>query len=138
MDEEIYTVHERAPTPETFIELREAADMAPRSREAVDRGLPNSTYAVIVVHEPVDETVGMGRIVGDDGAVYHITDMAVHPDHQRRGLGTAIMEYLLEYIRTTAPPQAYVNLMADIDGFYEQFGFEETRPASKGMYLRTE
>lgn len=138
MDEERYTVHERAPTPETFVELRDAADMAPRSREAVERGLPNSIYAVIVVHEPSGETVGMGRIVGDDGAVYHVTDMAVHPDHQHRGLGTAIMEHILEYIRTTAPPQAYVNLMADIDGFYEQFGFEETRPASKGMYLRTE
>ncbi|MFB6359775.1 MAG: N-acetyltransferase, partial [Halobacteriales archaeon] len=31
-----------------------------------------------------------------------------------------------------------VNLMADVDGFYERFGFEETRPASKGMYLRTD
>ena len=38
----------------------------------------------------------------------------------------------------TAPPQAYVNLLADVDGFYEQFGFVETRPASKGMSLRTD
>jgi len=31
-----------------------------------------------------------------------------------------------------------VNFLADVDGFYEQFGFEETCPASKGMYFRTE
>jgi GNAT superfamily N-acetyltransferase len=92
---------------------------------------------VIAVHDPTGETVGMARIVGDDGAVYHICDMVVRPDHQRRGLGTLLMERLLAYIEATAPPQAYVNLMADVDGFYERFGFEETRPASKGMYLRT-
>jgi GNAT superfamily N-acetyltransferase len=111
--------------------------MTPRSREAVERGLPNSVAGVIAVHDPTGETVGMARIVGDDGAVYHICDMVVRPDHQRRGLGTLLMERLLAYIEATAPPQAYVNLMADVDGFYERFGFEETRPASKGMYLRT-
>lgn len=48
------------------------------------------------------------------------------------------MESLLGYVEKTAPPRASVNLFADVDGFYERFGFEETRPASKGMYLRTD
>ena len=132
-----YDLRERVATPEEFQRLRAAADMTARSREAVERGLPNSLYGVVVVDEPSGETVGMGRVVGDDGAVYHVSDMAVDPDHQRRGLGTAIMEALLGYIEGTAPPRAYVNLMADVDGFYERFGFEETRPASKGMHYRT-
>lgn len=133
-----YTLVERLPTPEEFQNLRDANDMAPRSRAAVERGLPNSLYAVVLVHAPSGEPVGMGRIVGDDGTVFHVCDMAVHPAHQDRGLGTAIMNALLEYIEDTAPPRAYVNLMADVEGFYERFGFEDTRPASKGMYLRTD
>ena len=133
-----YTVRNDLPTVDDFLALRESAGMAPRSREAVERGLPNSVEGAIAVHDPTGETVGMARIVGDDGAVYHICDMVVHPDHQRLGLGTRLMERLLAYIEETAPPQAYVNLMADVDGFYEQFGFAETRPASKGMYLRTD
>ncbi|ELY90629.1 N-acetyltransferase GCN5 [Natrialba hulunbeirensis JCM 10989] len=133
-----YSIREELPTPETFATLREAADMPPRSREGIEQGLPNSVYGVIVVHEPSGETVGMGRIVGDGGTVYQISDMAVHPDHQRQGLGTQIMTQLESYLETEAPPSAYVNLMADIDGFYESFGYEETRPASKGMYRRTE
>ncbi|MEF8886340.1 MAG: GNAT family N-acetyltransferase [Haloarculaceae archaeon] len=132
-----YDLRERVATPEEFQRLRAAADMAARSREAVERGLPNSVYGVVVVDERTGETVGMGRVVGDDGAVYHVSDMAVDPDHQRQGLGTAVIEALLSYIEETAPPDAYVNLMADVDGFYERFGFEETRPASKGMYYRT-
>jgi ribosomal protein S18 acetylase RimI-like enzyme len=133
-----YTLRDEAPSVADFRRLRAAAGMTDRPREAVERGLPNSLFAVTVVHEPTGEVVGMGRIVGDDGAVYHVCDMAVHPDHQRRGLGTRVMERLLGYLDETAPPGAYVNLMADVDGFYERFGFEETRPASKGMYLRTE
>ena len=130
-----YELVERLPTVEEFVGLRAAADMAPRSREGVERGLPNSLYGCVV--EAGGEAVAMGRVVGDGGAVFHVTDMAVHPDHQRRGLGTAVMEAILGYIEGAAPPRAYVNLMADVDGFYERFGFEETRPASKGMDRRT-
>jgi GNAT superfamily N-acetyltransferase len=133
-----YTVRDDLPTVDTFLDLRASADMAPRSREAVERGLPNSVVGVVAVHDPSGETVGMARIVGDDGAVYHICDMVVQPAHQGRGLGARLMERLLAYVEETAPPQAYVNLVADVDGFYEQFGFTEIAPASKGMYLRTE
>lgn len=135
---ETYAVEERIPTPTEFVALRDATGLPPRSREGVERGLPNSVFGVVVVHEPTQETVGMGRIVGDGGTVFQIGDMAVHPDHQRQGLGAKIIEALLAYLDREAPPDSYVNLVADVDGFYEQFGFEEVRPDSKGMYLRTE
>jgi GNAT superfamily N-acetyltransferase len=114
--------------------------MAERSREAVECGLPNSQYAVTIVDtDGTEETVvGMARVVGDGGSVYHICDMVVHPDHQRQGLGSELMDALVDWIAETAPPKAYVNLMADVDGFYEQWGFERTAPASKGMYWRVE
>jgi len=131
-----YELRESPPTVDRFLELRDAAGMAERSREAVERGLPNSLYAVTVVETESEVVVGMARVVGDDGSVYHISDMAVHPDHQRQGLGSRLMDALMEWITETAPPKAYVNLMADVDGFYEQWGFERTAPASKGMYYR--
>jgi ribosomal protein S18 acetylase RimI-like enzyme len=136
MASDAYTVVERAPTADEFQSLRAAADMAARPRDGVATGLPNSLFAVTVVHDPTGDAVGMGRVVGDGGAVFHVTDMAIHPDHQRRGLGTRVMEAVLEYLDEHAPRGAYVNLMADVDGFYERFGFSETRPASKGMFLR--
>ncbi|AXR76401.1 GNAT family N-acetyltransferase [Natrarchaeobaculum sulfurireducens] len=132
-----YAIREQLPEPETFAGLRDAAGMSPRSLEGIERGLSNSIYGVVAIYRPTGEVVGMGRIVGDGGTVYQISDMAVHPDHQRRGLGTRIMARLEAYIDETAPPNAYVNLLADVDGFYERFGYEETRPASKGLYRRT-
>ena len=151
-----YELRDDPPTPDEFVALRDAADMAPRSREGVERGLPNSLFAVTVVHHPEavesdvaakseneprvesedGEVVGMARIVGDGGSVYHVCDMAVHPDHQRQGLGSRMMERLLSYLDGNAPDRAYVNLMADVEGFYERFGFEYTAPASRGMFLR--
>ncbi|XVH30866.1 GNAT family N-acetyltransferase [Haloferacaceae archaeon DSL9] len=130
-----YEFRDDPPTVDDFLRLREAAGMAARSREAVARGLPNTTFGVTVYRD--DVAVGMGRIVGDGGSVYQIADMAVDPDHQGAGLGTAIMDRLMAYLEANAPSGAYVNLIADVEGFYERWGFEEVRPASRGMYLRT-
>ncbi|MDH5021602.1 GNAT family N-acetyltransferase [Halobacterium rubrum] len=113
-----YELREALPTVERFQELRAAAGMSARSREGVERGLPNSVYGVTVVEEGSD-TVGMARIVGDGGSVYHVCDMVVHPDHQLQGLGTQLMDAVMAYLDEHAPPNAYVNLTVDVDGFYE-------------------
>ncbi len=133
-----YEIRDEVPDPETFVALRDAAGMAPRSLEAAARGLPNTLYGAIAVDTSTGETVGMARVVGDGGAVYHICDMAVHPDHQRRGLGTRLMDALIAYLDEHAPETAYINLLADVDGFYERWGFERTAPATKGIWLPRE
>ncbi|WP_224332282.1 GNAT family N-acetyltransferase [Haloprofundus halobius] len=136
-----YEVRATVPSVETYLSLREAAGMRPRSREGAERGLPNTLFAATAFAVDGDGTetpVGMGRVVGDGGTVYQIVDMAVRPDHQGEGLGTRVMEQLVVFLDEEAPPNAYVTLVADVDGFYERFGFEETRPASKAMSLRDE
>jgi GNAT superfamily N-acetyltransferase len=130
-----YELREMVPGPERYVELREAGDMNPKSLEAARRGLSNTVYGLSVVETKQGETVGMARIVGDEGVVDVICDMVVPPDHQGQGLGTRLMDALMDYVEDEAPETAYINLIADVDGFYEQWGFEETRPVSKGMFL---
>lgn len=116
-----------------YCELRVAAGLSARSRDAAARGLPNSLYAVCVRQD--ERLIGMGRIVGDGGCNYEIVDMAVHPDFQRRGLGTRIMTALMDYLADEAPSSAYVSLIADegAPALYTRFGFQPTAPASVGM-----
>ena len=98
-----YRFREEPPTPEEHVALREAAGMKPRTEVAARRGLPNSTFAVTVRTTEIDELVGMGHLVGDGGCYYQLVDIAVHPDHQGRGLGTKVVEALLDHLRENAP-----------------------------------
>jgi GNAT superfamily N-acetyltransferase len=79
----------------------------------------------------------MGRVIGDGGWYFHVIDMAVLPDHQRQGLGAAVLDRLLAEIRDRAPAGAWVNLLADPPGraLYRRRGFAETAPGSIGMAL---
>ena len=76
-------------------------------------------------------------MIGDGGWYFHIVDMAVLPEHQGRGLGGAILDALLQRIRTEAPKGAWVSLLADPPGraLYTRRGFTETAPDSIGMAL---
>lgn len=81
----------------------------------------------------------MGRVIGDGGCCFHIIDMAVFPEHQRRRLGDAVITELLDLVRAEAPPGAYVSLLADVPGrrLCARHGFVEPAPDSIGMALRT-
>jgi ribosomal protein S18 acetylase RimI-like enzyme len=91
--------------------------------------------ATHVVEDATGVTVGMGRLIGDGGWYFHVVDMAVLPEHQRRGLGDLILTELLARIRRDAPEGAYVTLLADPPGrkLYAKHGFSDTAPASVGM-----
>jgi GNAT superfamily N-acetyltransferase len=80
------------------------------------------------------ELVGIGRLL-DDGALYAaIWDMIVLPGAQRRGVGRAILERLLEHAST----RTIVVLVATPAGrpLYEEHGFRAESGSSVGMLLR--
>ncbi len=123
------------PEVETYRRLRRIAGLSEKSVEAAARGLPNTLFAVTILWH--GQTVAMGRVVGDGGCFYQITDMAVEPAHQGKGLGKMIMRALVDYLSREAPSSAYASLIADGPAryLYEQFGFRDTAPASIGMSL---
>lgn len=72
-----------------------------------------------------ERLVGMARIIGDGGCFGQVTDVAVHPDYQGRGLGTRIMARLLEAARETLPADLFLSLIGDpgAERLYEKMGF---------------
>jgi GNAT superfamily N-acetyltransferase len=123
------------PTVADYLLLRERAGLSPRRQDQARAALAGSWAAVHVLYEVEAKTVGMGRLLGDGGWYFHVVDMAVLPEHQRRGLGDAILAVLLERIRREAPAGAHVNLLADPPGrrLYARHGFTATAPDSIGM-----
>jgi len=136
MTKKPYKVEEQCPLSVEYMALRVAAGLSPKTRVAADRGLPNSLFAVCI--RSGADLIGMGRVVGDGGCNFEIVDIAVHPDFQRQGLGSQIMESIMNYLHENAPPSAYVSLIADegAPALYRRFGFELTAPASAGMAVQ--
>ncbi|MEE2693106.1 MAG: GNAT family N-acetyltransferase [Pseudomonadota bacterium] len=131
-----YKVLPEAPALPDYLRLRLVAGLSPFSEEAARKGLRQTLLGVTVLLE--DRAVGMGRVIGDGGCFFQIVDIAVDPEHQRRGLGKRIMASLMDRLRESAPKSAYVSLIADVpaDMLYEQFGFIRTAPRSVGMETR--
>lgn len=133
----MYELKYETPEVQTYINLRQAAGLSRKSVEAATIGLSNSWCAVTIYAGP--EPVGIGRVVGDGGCFLEIVDIAVHPEHQKQGLGDMIMQGLMKYIHEHAPATAYVSLMADhgTPEFYKRYGFAASLPPDKaGMSLR--
>lgn len=132
----LFSIEAGVPDVDTYLQLREKAGMRARTIQGATKGLGSELFSVILRASESGEAVGMGRVVGDGGTVFHICDMAVDEKWQGKGGGTMIMNSLMEYVLKEASPQSYINLMADVDGFYERWGFKPTVPNSRGMFLR--
>ncbi len=132
-----YELRTEIPAVNDYIEIRLKAGLSRKSEEAATVGLKNSIFGVVVYFNNVP--IGIGRIIGDGGCFFEITDMAVLPEHQHKGVGTLIMNALVAWLLENAPVTAYVSLMADHGApeFYAKFGFTKAElPKSSGMYMR--
>ncbi|MBP2547765.1 ribosomal protein S18 acetylase RimI-like enzyme [Neorhizobium galegae] len=131
-----YRLEPQAPPLADYLRLRQVAGLSPFTPEAASLGLKGTVFGVRLVWE--DKIVGMGRIIGDGGCFFQITDIAVDPAHQGRGLGKRIMAALTDHLKANAPESAYVSLIADVPAnrLYAQFGFAETAPRSVGMAMK--
>ena len=133
-----YKLHEGTlPSVPEYRHLRAASGLKPMT-EAQSAAVPNGTwFGCHITYESA--AVAMGRIISDGGWYFVISDMAVLPEHQRKGLGDAILKHLLVYIKDNAPEgEPYVTLTADPPGrkLYERNGFVESAPLNEvGMML---
>ncbi|WBU61559.1 GNAT family N-acetyltransferase [Paracoccus albus] len=136
MPEAPYSIAARCPTVDEYLHLRQVCGLSAFSAAAAELGLPRSIFAVVV--EVHGQAIGMGRIIGDGGCFFQITDIAVDPAHQGKGLSKHIMNALMDHVLNELPDTAYVSLIADkpADRLYRQYGFAEVSPASVGMALR--
>ena len=132
-----YRLVDGVPSTADYLDLRLRAGLSPKTEGQAAAALRGSWAACHVVDEAGARAVAMGRVIGDGGWYFHVVDMAVLPEHQRRGLGSAVLSHLLDGIRSLAPSGAYVTLLADEPGrpLYQRHGFVESAPGSVGMVL---
>jgi ribosomal protein S18 acetylase RimI-like enzyme len=102
-----YSIERQTPDLDVYMHLREISGLTPFSKGAAEIGLNGTIFAVVVFHD--GQAIGMGRLIGDGGCFFQVTDIAVHPDHQGRGLGKMIMTAIMDYVNSELPKTAYVS-----------------------------
>jgi GNAT superfamily N-acetyltransferase len=131
-----YQIEEGIPAVADYCQIRVACGLSPKSPEAASIGLKNTVFGVCLKHQ--GRIIGMGRIIGDGGCFFQIVDIAVLPEHQKKGLGALIIETLVEHAKTSLPKTAYISLIADpgTPPFYQRFGFTPCPPGGGGMFMK--
>ncbi len=114
----------RLPTETEYDELvRSVGWESFANLDAARHSVPQSLFSVVAEYE--GRCVGLSRVIGDGALFYYIMDVVVHPDLQGRGIGTALMNQIVDFIVRTAPEKALIGLFTSArrSGFYARFGF---------------
>ena len=133
MKELEYYLKENELTAKDFIRLKVATGFRDRPIEQVEKALENNLCDVIAVCN--DEVIGMGRLVGDGVMYWYLQEIIVLPEFQGKGIGTRIVDRLLEYIKDNTTPGTFVSIgltaATGKDTFYEKFGFSKSLGMTK-------
>ncbi len=76
--------------------------------------------------------LGCGQIKTHRGGSRELASIAVTPEYQRRGVGSAIVSRLLSRAR----PPIYLTCRASLGAYYARFGFEPTSANTMPVYFR--
>lgn len=137
MKELEYYLKENELTAKDFIRLKVATGFRDRPIEQVEKALENNLFDVIAVCN--DEVIGMGRLVGDGVMYWYLQEIIVLPEFQGKGIGTRIVDRLLEYIKDNTTPGTFVSIgltaATGKDTFYEKFGFSKSLGMTKYLEL---
>lgn len=116
---------DKIPTADEFNQLMEAVGWGRREKAVVEEALKHTLYSVCAYDE--DKLIGYGRIIGDKTIFLHIHDVMVRPEYQGIGIGTGIMNKILdkvkEYREVNSDMRVYLGASKGKEGFYEKFGF---------------
>ena len=92
-----------------------------REPETLERAFDGATY---VVGAWEDETlVGVCRVLSDNASILYVQDILVDPDHQRRGIGRALLERVLERYSHCRQKVLMTDDRPEQKAFYEALGF---------------
>ena len=69
----------------------------------------------------------MGRLVGDGAVICYVQDLIVLPDHQKKGVGSLILNKLTEYVKAIGDRETEMMFCLMCakgrEHFYEKHGF---------------
>jgi GNAT superfamily N-acetyltransferase len=124
----------RVPTPDEHRLLAESVGWHDAfAWEAMPASLSASVAGIVVLYD--GRPIGMGRVIGDGAFYFYLQDVVVVPEHQGHGIGTVIVESLVEQVEQIAPAKGFIGLFAAgrAAELYARHGFA-AQPGMTGMF----
>lgn len=90
--------------------------------EALIKGIAQSLKVMTAWHN--QRLIGLIRVVGDGQTIIYIQDILVHPDYHDQGIGSKLMEKMLDAYQGV---RQFVLMTEDgpkVRAFYEKHGFK--------------
>jgi GNAT superfamily N-acetyltransferase len=124
------------PSAEDYVDLRIRSGMGDKDIERSRIALENSLFTVSVYD--AEKLIGFGRIVGDRGITYIVSDIMVDKNFQRQGFGDQIMKIIDHYLEENTFEDSFVCLIANhpADLLYRRYKFEYLPDNRTGMMRR--
>ena len=91
-----------------------------KSAEVLETSFSNSRFVCFAYH--AGSLIGAGRALADGVDCSYIADIVVHPDHQGRGIGSGILERLVDM--SAGHRVVILYAVPGREGFYRKHGFD--------------
>lgn len=99
--------------------------------EIVKRSVENSICFNVFFHE---HQVGFARVITDKSTFAYLCDVFINEQHQRKGLGKALMKFIIEHPDLQGLRRFTLGTK-DAHGLYEKFGFTTPRFPERQMEI---
>ena len=94
----------------------------------LQRAIRGSSFVVVAtLKDDSSILVGLARAVSDDATLAYIQDILVHPDHQGKGLGRALVSSILNRYTHVRQKVLLTDDRPEQIHFYNTLGFSNTR-----------
>ncbi|KAF5076767.1 Acetyltransferase (GNAT) domain protein [anaerobic digester metagenome] len=121
------------PSAQDYVSLRIRSGMGSKDINRSQIALKNSLLTVSLYDK--DKLIGFGRIVGDGGITYVVSDIMVDAAYQGKGYAKEIMKAINNYFEENTYDDSYVCLIANYpaDLLYQKYQFEYLSTNKCGM-----
>lgn len=135
MEAKVITI---CPTAEDYVSLRVRSGMGAKALRHSQVALANSLFTASIY--AADALIAFGRVVGDGGLTFVVSDIMVDKAYQRRGLGDKIMDAIDAYLADHSYPDSFICLIArrPADRLYHKHRFEYLPDERLGMLRKQE